>query len=425
MPATGLNGWLVTAIAALVLAVYALLRYVVAPLYALDLYAPQGLNESWAISRQSNVLLIGPPGSGKTSRLKSWPDLWMFDLRNARKRAPAAVASLVGAQFGGPPFTSPLAASAGALDSWGSAFDDVALPSNRRTIIAVDHFEHRLDDADFRDHVLRFLEGLVYRDQRTVWIASDRGPLELLQEMRGPGEVDRSELERWERVFQSFRQDVVGLIDEANPPEQQRLHSLLAHSVPQMQAAVSEILREEHALTPALLTILEDVSARFPTPEAVTPQDVRREMRNAAEPYYRELWSACSTTEKVALRQLADEGVANPTNRSVIHHLMRIGLVVRDPACRIMNRTFEQFVMHAEPPDRIAAWEREGVMLPWGSIRTTLLTIALGLGGLLILTQAQLVGAWIGLVPTLAPAVPAVLKLVNSAQRISKPQAAA
>jgi hypothetical protein len=87
-----------------------------------------------------------------------------------------------------------------------------------------------------------------------------------------------------------------------------------------------------------------------------------------------------------------------------------------------MNKSFEEFVTTAEPTSRIVAWEREGVVLPWGSIKTTLLTIALSLGGLLILTQQQLVGAWIGLIPTLAPVAPAVLKMMSSSQRSSKPE---
>jgi hypothetical protein len=51
------------------------------------------------------------------------------------------------------------------------------------------------------------------------------------------------------------------------------------------------------------------------------------------------------------------------------------------------------------------------VTLPWASITTAALTVTLGLGALLVLTSQQMVDAWIGYVPALAPAVPTVLKL--------------
>src|SRR5882762_3021831 len=66
--------------------------------------------------------------------------------------------------------------------------------------------------------------------------------------------------------------------------------------------------------------------------------------------------------------------------------------------------------------DDISAREGDGVSLPWASITTAALTVALGLGALLVLTSQQMVDAWIGYVPALAPAVPTVLKLLGSAR---------
>ena len=78
-----------------------------------------------------------------------------------------------------------------------------------------------------------------------------------------------------------------------------------------------------------------------------------------------------------------------------------------------MNETFRRFILRELSADGLAAWEHEGVLLPWGSITTTMLTMALGLFGLLLLTQQQLVDAWIGYVPALAPAVPTRAEAVH------------
>src|SRR5262249_39944295 len=138
----------------------------------------------------------------------------------------------------------------------------------------------------------------------------------------------------------------------------------------------------------------------------LTERDVTRELDDGAEPYYRSVWLACSIDEKLALRQLADEGVVNPRNLAVFGHLMRSGLVLRDPKFHIVNETFRRFIIHATPVDRITAWEHEGVKMPWSTIRTTSATVVLGVLGLLVFTQQQLMDAWIGFVPTLVPALP-------------------
>jgi hypothetical protein len=65
----------------------------------------------------------------------------------------------------------------------------------------------------------------------------------------------------------------------------------------------------------------------------------------------------------------------------------------------------------------VSAWEHDGVRVPWGTIATTGVTVAFGLAGLLLLTQEQLVDAWISYVPAFAPAIPTVWKVLTSAQK--------
>jgi hypothetical protein len=85
-----------------------------------------------------------------------------------------------------------------------------------------------------------------------------------------------------------------------------------------------------------------------------------------------------------------------------------------------MNGAFRRFVLKATPSNTVLEWEQEGVIMSWGTIRTTLMTVAVGLAGLLLLTQQQLVEAWVGYIPTLAPAVPTAMKVLASLQRGGK-----
>ena len=98
--------------------------------------------------------------------------------------------------------------------------------------------------------------------------------------------------------------------------------------------------------------------------------------------------------QKLALYQLAETGVVNPRNHTVIAQLLRKELVRRNPTFRVMNETFRRFIAREMSHESAAEWEHEGVRLPWGSISTMMLTMALLPLGLLLLTQQQLLGAW-------------------------------
>jgi hypothetical protein len=199
-------------------------------------------------------------------------------------------------------------------------FDGSNLPGCPDALICIDHLEHRFDEPAVRDFMLSFLEDLIYRHKRRVWVAADREPLGQLRKVyetrpaATTPEADANsgpavDLDRWARVFQSFRLEIVGV---AGQP-------------------ISDGL--EHAL------------------------EARGFDAASADPYYRSVWSSCSSDEKLALRQLADEGVVNPRNHIVLEQLLRKGLARRDSTFRIMNDTFRRFIVRETPAEQVDAWD--------------------------------------------------------------------
>jgi hypothetical protein len=216
-------------------------------------------------------------------------------------------------------------------------------------VLGIDHVDYRLREREFAAQTLALVERAVYRNKGVVRMVSDRDPLMCLRE----NDATTADLDRWARVLRRFRRESVGLATHA--------------------------------------------------PSAFDESDA---------PYYESLWSACSLDERLALCQLAEERVVNPQNQLVIGGLLQAGLVVRTPSLQIMNESFKDFVSQAATPSQIGAWERRGVVIPWSTIEVAMLTVVVTLAGLLIVTQEQLLNAWIGFIPAFLPAAQKLVKAV-------------
>jgi hypothetical protein len=143
-------------------------------------------------------------------------------------------------------------------------------------------------------------------------------------------------------------------------------------------------------------------------------QDIALEPGDGCEQQARAIWASCSTSEQLALRQLADEDLVNPHSEVVVAQLMRRGLVRRDRRFHIVDGPFRRFVMQVMPADEVSRREGDGVSLPWASKAAVGVTVAVGIATALVLTSQQMVDAWIGYMPALAPAVPTMLKFFAS-----------
>src|SRR5205085_2687350 len=149
---------------------------------------------------------------------------------------------------------------------------------------------------------------------------------------------------------------------------------------------VCPALRAECSPTAALQRMGTEIAENLAPGEQRSPEQLLCDVAERAETYYRTVWASCSKAEKVTLVHLAQHGLVNPKGDEAIQQLLRKGLLVRDPVCRIMNETFRRFVLKHHDADELRSWEQEAGD-NWGSVRAGVATVLIGLALLLFIAQ--------------------------------------
>jgi hypothetical protein len=267
--------------------------------------------------------------------------------------------------------------------------DPLSTMSESDQTVVCDHFASGLDDREARHWKLEQLERLIMSDRKVI-ILCYRKPSEiLLQAWREEGTgQETDEIPRWWHLLSAF---------EVKP-------MVLAYGP---KAGHSDVMQREQLTG------------------KVGRQELVDRRIDRFEGYYRSLWTSCSQEEQLVLVQLAEEGFLNPKQALVVRQLLQRGLLVRDPALRLMESGFCAFVRRAHDAKEIKAWEQDFTGPGWSGLRwgfakvlmvsATFVAVVISL--FLFASQQQLQDAAIGVVSIAAVAVPILLKLVETVRR--------
>ncbi len=138
-----------------------------------------------------------------------------------------------------------------------------------------------------------------------------------------------------------------------------------------------------------------------------------------AQLHYRQLWSHCTTDEKLVLVQLAEHGIVNPKSFGWVMDLMNRGLVVRTPDLRLMNESFKRFVLQETKRSQILEWQEEMGPSAWSVLKWLLPLPLLLLAGFLFITQRDAVSNAAGVLVALASLAPVVFNLYGKFQEVN------
>jgi hypothetical protein len=149
------------------------------------------------------------------------------------------------------------------------------------------------------------------------------------------------------------------------------------------------------------------------TDASLTRDQILEEFEDRAAPFYRRIWGACDSDERVVLEHVARHGLATAASRRIVRRLLARGLLRKDPALRLMNQSFARFVLEAERTREVAVLEQQAEPSVWDRVRVPLAVAAVLAVAFLVATQREAFDATLSMAVGVSAAVPTLVKLTN------------
>jgi len=125
---------------------------------------------------------------------------------------------------------------------------------------------------------------------------------------------------------------------------------------------------------------------------------------------YRFKWEQCTKTERIILFQIAAGLEPNPLNRKPLEHLVRRGYICRDKGWFIVNNSFKEFALSAEPADTIDNWLAVANESIWQYLRIPFFAIVIALVAIMAYTATDAVETAIGVLSAVFALIPLAIK---------------
>lgn len=319
----------------------------------------------------------------------------------------------------------PIAGSTDPGSAWRRALMQISRGDAGHAVVITD-LDRDLENVDLTRGKLELLDELVSDPARTVVVLMQNPPALLQDSLRRGQNGGQDDV--WPRLFKAFV-----VVDRRGTGDTQRLTPRQpkwwkwkngrnwrnwrkwwrsAHAEP--RSAVGDILAAESRNDRFIRGICEDIrqSDAFRS-GSLTRDQILDEIDDRASAYYRRLWASCSDDEKVVLGHVAMDGLTNAASRRVVRRLLVRRLLTKDPDLRLMNRTFQSFILSPEVVRQVA--QLEGVAEPstWDRLRLPFALTAVSAGAFLFTTQRDMFNQTVTVVTAVAAAIPTVFRAVS------------
>jgi hypothetical protein len=267
-------------------------------------------------------------------------------------------------------------------------------------VLLIDDLDDERDNARVMKGKLSLIQQLAADSARTVVVRSQVAPADL-----APRAFDAFQLIDW-------RDSPDTAVIAASPSSPSRA-AQQPHLTPN-QTLLEQLLASEgrgHVLVRQVCDRLRrssDVRDGL-----LTRPQLLEEIAERAAPCYRRLWELCSDDEQLVLSHVARDGWVHHAAQPIVRRLLARRLLEKDPALRLMNATFESFVLSSACRAEVTRLESSVGVSTWDQLRLPFGVIVVTAAVFLFATQRELYNAILGLTTTAAVSVPSLIRAVG------------
>jgi hypothetical protein len=242
--------------------------------------------------------------------------------------------------------------------------------------------KRRLVALDYLERAATTVSRVGSAEQAALVVIAEMSPLERILDAFDLSN-EREDL-RWPRLFQDFTTFTFEPVDKVFEVQLKKLkspHRVLARELRWLPESVIDAALGGHPSNIRLdpeecrehysPKIIDWALAADPLTAAAAVNYARA---NLIE-HYEHCWAASSLAERVILDALARGAFVNMRKAVALQSLVRRGLVVMDPAPRLMNRSFALYIRQAERPATLAKWRKEQPRSAWALARLPLMIL--------------------------------------------------
>lgn len=259
-----------------------------------------------------------------------------------------------------------------------------------KNVCVIQHFEFGLNDHEFNEKKLTFIQGQLEKHDRQVIILSTVQPSAIVEMYRkricdGPNhsekeenkeDTDRSEqcriaIRKWRNLLGEFEVHYRSVCPALKLfRENDMVFNELNSCYYLQNLALKNDLKLDHKSEEDFIMNVEEV----------------------AEPYYNALWNSFSPEEKLLLFDLAHDGFVNLKNQRGLRILMQKGvIVVRNDALCIMNQSFTNYILSVYRVDEEKEVNKKIQALgSWQQIQVVLVIVMIAIVVFIAVAQKEL-----------------------------------
>ncbi|OFC71935.1 hypothetical protein [Alteromonas confluentis] len=267
----------------------------------------------------------------------------------------------------------------------------------KHMVVAVSALEQLSLNPEAKKDALDLLFELHLNKQVLLVIVSETAPLYRMlnpnaYQYGSVAEVNIDEKTEWATLFSEF--------------DKYYAWSPVHKSLPLNPFDVNELLSYECAAWPEITSVLP----QFDSERLREPEQIIEFMLVHAGPLYRRKWEECTIKEKIILWRMAHGATINPQSAVTIERLVRRCYLYRDKGWHLINESFRQFVLTAEPESVMKSWMDNTSTGVWSIIRIPIFAILLVLMAAFIYSSGSSLDSLLGIATAALGLIPLMIK---------------